>query len=353
MTHNKFWMGIYLVAIGLTLTACNVGERIAEEAVEQALGEGVLATTEAFTGAVATEVVAFATEEASGTFNESSSVDSTNSTESEAEAVEMASEEVAEPVQNDANSGQDAGLSNDPLTISAGTGYPGLITGVQNGGDIFDVYQFETEPGQIVRILVTAPAENETELTANLGNGDGYDFTENVMAGQSAELVMGSANPSRYTLNISHGGLSDALDYTFDLVIESENDAETATDAGNEVTDGLRIDVGTPVRGVSIGNETGANDTDCYTFNQPSEDGAVTVNLSAPVDQPYESFTRAEIYDPAGAFVNSGTAEYGGSYSIEYGIADYESAAPGDYTVCIESYSNYAYGAYEFTVTLK
>ena len=76
MICNKMWAGICLAGMALLLAACNVGERIAEvaveEAIEQVAGEGALATSEAFTGAVATEVAVLATQESGGETGEES-----------------------------------------------------------------------------------------------------------------------------------------------------------------------------------------------------------------------------------------------------------------------------------------
>ncbi|MEM9776175.1 MAG: hypothetical protein AAF902_16475, partial [Chloroflexota bacterium] len=356
MIRSKVWVGIFLLGTVFLLAACNVGERIAEQAVEQAIeqvaGEGALATSEAFTSEVATEVAAFATQEAGGEViqpeAEVETADGAEMSESE-EAAVAAAKELVESSQNDANSGVDAGMGNDPLTITAGAGYHGLVTGIQNGGDLFDVYQFQAEPGQIVRVLFNNPAENTANLSVDLGNGDNYDWGEFVPAGGSAEIVMGSSNPSNYRLNISHDGSADALNYTFDLVLESENDAGSAADAGNNAATGLPIEAGVLVQGASIGNATGANDMDCYTFNQPLDDGKMSINVSSPVDQPYESFVGIELYNGAGEFVTSGTSQYGNSYTLEYGVADFESAPAGDYAVCLSSYSFYSYGEYEFT----
>ncbi|MDJ0753632.1 MAG: hypothetical protein QNJ45_08960 [Ardenticatenaceae bacterium] len=340
MQKNNFknvkvvWTSVLL----LFLAACGAGERLAEEAVEQMVGEGAVATSEAFVAAAATESAALLTPEAG---------------EADSQPVVQV-EEAVEPSagQNDANSGADAGMMDDPTPLEAGSAYPGHLTGVQNGGDMFDAYQIRAAAHEIVRVVVTGSGDNTGEIQFNLSNSDGYDAAQVVLPGSSAELVLASANENLYELTISHDGLADTVNYTFDVVIEPENDINSGLDAPNTQEQALPVESGGSYNGASIGNGTGANDVDCYMANIPEEGGSLSVDLGAPTDQPYESFVGGELYTPDGELITSTTAAYGSGALLEFGVADYEVAAAGDYKLCLSSYSFYAYGEYEFSVTV-
>ena len=251
--------------------------------------------------------------------------------------------------QNDANSGTDAGNADAPALLTAGTGFSGMLTGAQNGGDIIDVYQIQANAHQIVRVMAQSDAANSADLTFEFSNTDGYDITQTTPTSETAVLTLASANDNLYTLTVSHDGTAETAVYTFDIMIEDEDDANSGADA-QDMSNPHVIQPDITYQGVSVGDLGGGNDPDCYQIVLPGS-GGIQINLSAPADQPYESFARAELYDSTQTLLTSNTADFGSSALLEYGVADYETAVAGNYTLCIESYENYAYGAYEFTVT--
>lgn len=269
-------------------------------------------------------------------------------TSSEDESSSTTTEATLNGDQNDANSGGDAGMGDDPLPISAGTGLPGLLNG---SSDFFDVYQFEAEPYQIVRVVLTNAAESSGELSMDLSNGDGYDLFHTVAPGESMEIVMGSSNATQYKLDVQKEFDVETAVYSFDVIMESENDAGTAADAPNEPAQAITIMPDTPYSGASIGRDTGGNDEDCYQVNVPI-DGGIEIRLTSPSDQPYESFVGAELYNEAGELITSNTAQYGQEISLAYGVESYEMAVAGNYVVCFDSYEFYSYGEYVFTAVL-
>lgn len=348
--RNYKILPLFLAGIMVLFSSCGVteqvGERIVEEAAEQIAGEGAIETAEAFTAAAATEVAALATSESGAGASAESGSDVVDVTFDDEPS------DPADSEQNDANSGADAGMGDDPLPVEPASKLPGTLTGFQNGGDMFDVYQFQARAQQIVRVTVSNAAKNSSAIFFDLGNSDGYDTSRMVMPGESAELVMGSSNEAFYQFEVSHNGESDTAVYSFDLVIVDENDANTAADAPDTLESAMMIDAAITYQGASIGNETGANNFDCYQVELPTAGGSVTVDLSVPTDQPNETYVRGELYDASGELLTSNTAEYGSAITLAFGAESYEEASVGMYRFCLESYSNYAYGEYEFVVTL-
>ena len=317
----------------LVLSSCSVvGEQIGEEIIDRAGGEGASATL------VAMNETAVAVVEESAETTSQTNTDSTATPEL-----------TPTPSQNDANTGADAGDVSRPVTLEAGS-YSGLLTGIMNGGDIFDAYKLTGAANEFVRLTVHNGSA-DSPLRVTFENSDGYDAT--VTVADSAELILGSTNPNTYQLTFQADDPSvDEVAYDFTLSIESENDAESGTDAPNAPGNALVIELGATISGTSLGNETGANDTDCYRVTVP-EGGSVAFALASPNEQPFESSVNGELYRPDGGFATSDTAQYGFETTIEYGAASYESATAGDYTLCVSSYSVYSYGAYTLTATVN
>lgn len=359
MRTNQMMKAVFglLVLSGL-LIGCNVGEQIAEEAVEAVLGEEVIATSEAFQEAVADEVAALATAEASGDAAAISEAEAAISNEVEV-MVEEASEamEAAEngeltttSDQNDANSGGDAGMGDDPLPITPAAGLPGSLLGT---GDGFDVYMFSADPQQVVRLVVSNAADSDSSIGVDLSQEGGYDRYVTAEPGETVTLAMGYESAISYRLHITKDDiLAEQATYTFDLTIEAEDDAGTAADAPGTLAEAMAIEPNISYVGASIGNETGANNNDCYKVTLPTAGGSVLFDVTAPLDQPSESLVSAELYDSAGVLLTSNTAQYGMSVQLAYGVADYEEAEAGEYTVCLSSYSYYSYGMYELMATV-
>ena len=338
--RSKFILILILTLI-LSVTACGAGEKINEElvegAAEQLVGEGAIATSEAFVAAAATESAAIATENGTTTNN------STNSTEG-------AGNNPTSTTQNDANSGGDAGMADAPLPVVADTNLPGSLSGIQNGGDTFDVYEFRADAHQIVRVTAYGDANNTDEILFDLSSSGGHDTNQAVSPGNTAVLLLASANDELYQLHVSHGGAADTAVYQFDIVIEDENDANSGADAPDAGEQPLPVAANLTYRGASVNDHNGGNNVDCYQITL-ANDGGIQVDFSSPATQPYESFVSGELYGSNNELITSNTAQFGSHALLEYGIADYETAVAGDYTFCLTSYEFYAYGEYEFTVT--
>lgn len=121
-------------------------------------------------------------------------------------------------------------------------------------------------------------------------------------------------------------------------------DAGAEVDASNEPLNGLPVELDTPYRGISFGN-----DVDCFTFNIV-EGNNFSVEVVSPADQPYETFARAELYDPQGNLITSDAADYGTSKTLQPTSDETEIPAPGVYAICLETYEFYPFGPYEFSI---
>jgi hypothetical protein len=332
-----------IILFAMLLVACGAGEAITERAAEglldEALGEGSMATIEAAGTAIMQTAEPILTEE------------STPEPIVDEESAIVATEVAAETAQNDANTGGDAGNFNDPAQVNAGTGYTALLTGFQAGGDLQDVYQVQAEPHTVTRITVHNVGENVDPITLQARSAQGETVNPiEILPGSSETLVFAFADSMMYEFAVMFLG-NDTADYTFDVVFEPENDAGLGTDAPATVAEAAPIALDTVYTGVSVGWDVGGHDPDCYRVTMPTM-GILTVNLTSPVNQAHEAFASAEIYDNAGNFLTSDTAQYGTTLAISHGSPGYEVEA-GDYTICFETYEYYSYGEYEFMVTVN
>jgi hypothetical protein len=161
--------------------------------------------------------------------------------------------------QNDAASGTDAGdKMAEALKIIPDRSYSGEM----GGYDENDWYRFDIPAGGILKMTL-ANYEDGEPMKFSLRDVDGNEVwqSEDLSAGitQSTRLMGNNATGGIYFLEAFHGSGS----YKFEVLLESQNDGDSGTDAGDKITEALKIKHGRPISG-----ELGGFDMeDWYTFS--------------------------------------------------------------------------------------
>jgi hypothetical protein len=171
----------------------------------------------------------------------------------------------------------------------------GVLNGVLTEQDRQDVFRFELDAGDVLN-LDFAPADGSENLKAALRNFAGNELWN------SGQTAPGAAKSTRMMMNNSSGGIyyivvfSGKGPYRLDLSAETQNDAGSGADAGDNITSALHINPGLTYSG-EMG---GLDDSDWYRFDIPA--GRV-LNLSFTPDESAESmkfslrnFERSEIW---------------------------------------------------------
>ncbi len=167
--------------------------------------------------------------------------------------------------QNDANQGGDAGDNADqafaiPLSIES----PTTVTGLVNGFDDIDWYTVDIPHGSILDLTFTPAGEaEEFEVTLyDTNRGEIWNkYNIEPPTTLPLNLVMNSTSGGTYYLAIeeySNGGGH----YTLDLALQTQNDANSGHDAGDEPVQGLEI---TPSQ-TYTGLVADFDEFDCYKF---------------------------------------------------------------------------------------
>ncbi len=247
--------------------------------------------------------------------------------------------------QNDAGSGKDAG-NDEPsaLILEPGAEYRGLVA---TSDDPLDVYRVRSAPFEIVSVTVTADASNREPLNVYMQNTSGeYSFNYDILPGSSNTLVL-AANQEQF--NTIYFSAWDVAGYTFDVVVEAENDANTGGDVSGLIGEALPIVPGQEIGGTSVRLVgQGGHDQDCYALDF-AETGALRVLLTSPTGQPYpESFARIELYRSNGDYIWGTSTSAGGSETLEAAIE-----TTGRYVLCASTYEYYPLGFYTFVATLN
>jgi hypothetical protein len=163
--------------------------------------------------------------------------------------------------QNDAASGTDAGdKMAEALKIMPGRSYPGEL----GSYDENDWYRFDVPPGGILKMALTN-YEDAEPMKFSFRNVDGIEVW------QSEVIPSGTTESTRMLINNTTGGIYflGAYDgsgpYEFEVLMESQNDGDSGTDAGDKITEALKIK-----QGRSISGELGDFDKeDWFTFSPP------------------------------------------------------------------------------------
>jgi hypothetical protein len=167
--------------------------------------------------------------------------------------------ELSTQSQNDADSKTDAG---DKVTQALEIQASKLFTGELGGFDKDDWYKFNIPDGHILN-LSFIPNEEGDFMTISLQD------LERRQVWYSGRVAPGITKSTREMMNNSSGGTyyvriyNGSGHYTFELSTQSQNDADSGTDAGDKITRALEIETGKPLTG-----ELGGFDReDWYKFN--------------------------------------------------------------------------------------
>jgi hypothetical protein len=167
--------------------------------------------------------------------------------------------EIVAKSQNDADSGADAGDSPEKATSVS---LPGEFGGLLGGFDEEDWYRFQIPAGFILELAVSIDLEG-IPIQFALQN------VERRKLWLSGAVMPGTSKTTRLILNSSTGGsyyvaaYGGQGRYNVNLSFESQDDADSGSDAGDEITAALKIEAATPVRG-QLG---GLDKEDWYTFS--------------------------------------------------------------------------------------
>ncbi len=161
--------------------------------------------------------------------------------------------------QNDAASGTDAGdKMAEALKIMPGRFYSGEL----GGYDENDWYRFDIPAGSILKMALTN-YEDGKPMKFSFRNVDGIEVW------QSELLPPGTMKSTRLMMNNTTGGIYfleafyGSGPYKFEVLTESQNDGDSGGDAGDKITEALKIK-----QGRSISGELGGFDKeDWYSFS--------------------------------------------------------------------------------------
>ena len=163
--------------------------------------------------------------------------------------------------QNDAASGTDAGdKMAEALKIMPGRSYSGEL----GGYDENDWYRFDIPPGSILKMAFTNYEDGEP-MKFSFRNVDGIEVwhSEVVPSGttESTRMMINNTTGGIYFLEANYG----SGPYEFEVIMESQNDGDSGTDAGDKITEALKIKQGRLISG-----ELGDFDKeDWFTFSPP------------------------------------------------------------------------------------
>jgi hypothetical protein len=160
--------------------------------------------------------------------------------------------------QNDAGSGSDAADQiARALEIKPHRTYPGQL----GGFDTEDWYQFQITPGYILNLAFTPDSEAEAMNFSlrNFERNEIWNF-EKVTPGvtKSRRVITSTLSGGRYYLSVYDGKGA----YTVEISAESQNDADSGTDAGDQLTKAAVVQPGRSYSG-ELG---GLDEEDWYRF---------------------------------------------------------------------------------------
>ena len=194
--------------------------------------------------------------------------------------------------QNDGGSGTDAGDNiTNALPIKPERSYSGELGGL----DESDWYRFDIPAGQILNLTFT-PNESAESMKFSLRNFERSEIW------YSGEVPPAAKSSKRVMMNNSSGGTyylaaaSGSGRYEFEIFLEKQNDAGSQTDAGDKISEALKIEPGRSYSG-ELG---GFDDNDWYRFNAPPG-SVLKITLSTyeggePIKFSFRDTQRAEFW---------------------------------------------------------
>ncbi|MFW9922176.1 MAG: PPC domain-containing protein [Candidatus Thorarchaeota archaeon] len=236
-------------------------------------------------------------------------------------------------IENDANSGGDAGdFSYDPTYISPGT-YSGLLSSV----DDWDYYSFYVDSNRIIAITLSGPTDRDIDIALYDNN---YNYLTGSYGGASNEYCSYTTSSSEFYILEIYTGTGRAS-YTFTIAISiasvpPQNDAGSGSDASDSFYSAYLISPGTYSGTVGYGNDYG----DIYRF-YVSNEYQVRVTLNGPSGADFDLF----LYNPSNSQVDSDTS---GDSNEE--VSAYINGNNGYWRTRITA--SYGSGTYTFTVSL-
>jgi hypothetical protein len=194
--------------------------------------------------------------------------------------------------QNDGGSGTDAGDNiTSALYIKPGASYSGELGGL----DVSDWYRFDIPAGHVLKLAFT-PNESADSMKFSLRNFERSEIW------YSGEVPPGAKSSKSVMMNNSSGGtyyLEAAFGpgrYEFEILLEKQNDAGSESDAGDKISEALKIEPGRSYSG-ELG---GFDDNDWYRFNAPP--GSIlkialsTYEGGEPIKFSFRDTQRAEVW---------------------------------------------------------
>ena len=194
--------------------------------------------------------------------------------------------------QNDGGSATDAGDSiTNALPIKPEHSYSGELGGL----DESDWYRFDIPAGFILN-LAFAPDKSADSMKFSLRNFERSEIW------YSGEVPPADKSAKRVMMNNSSGGtyyLEAAFGsgrYEFEIFLEKQNDAGSETDAGDKISEALKIEPGRSYSG-ELG---GFDDSDWYRFSVPPG-SVLKISLSnyeggEPIKFSFRDTQRAEVW---------------------------------------------------------
>jgi hypothetical protein len=168
--------------------------------------------------------------------------------------------------QNDAGSETDAGdKMADALKVEPGHAYAGEL----GGYDEKDWYRFDILPGSILKMAFTTHVDGAPiKFAFRDAKRDEDWFTEVIPPGvtKTSRVVISNSSGGTYFLEAFYGRGS----YAFEVLVASQNDGDSGTDAGDKITEALKI----KSRRLISGELGGLDKEDWYTFS-PQEGEAI------------------------------------------------------------------------------
>lgn len=169
--------------------------------------------------------------------------------------------------QNDAEAGSDAGDDIDQaVTIPLAVGSSHTISAQVGDFDADDWFQVEVPNGHIVMMSVSPQGESKALEVSMFGpSGQQVWNVYNLRPPEKAGVkgIMNSTMGGAFSVQVTtYGGQGGVREYTLDFTLESQNDAGSGGDAGDEQVQGLEISPGQPISGL-VGNH---DEFDCYKF---------------------------------------------------------------------------------------
>ena len=231
--------------------------------------------------------------------------------------------------QNDGDSGTDAGDSiTKALDLKAGRSYPGEL----GGFDENDWYRFDIPAGNILNLAFT-PHQSSEPMKFSLRSFERSEIW------YSGDVPPGEKKPKRVMMNNSSGGTYyleasyGSGQYEFEIFTESQNDGGSQTDAGDKISEALKVE---PGRGYS-GELGGYDDKDWYRLDilpgSVLKIALTTYDEGQPIKFSFRDARRDEIWhledtspgrtESTRILVNNSA---GGTYFLEafYGSGPYE-----------------------------